>query len=92
MALPGLARTLVASGTLPQEAAEALYAKAQANKSSFITEAHPELAPLMHRRCAVLDWPARRLELLPEKSSCLPLRSSCRRMRTPWPPTAHKHG
>ncbi len=38
MALPGLARTLVASGTLPQEAAEALYAKAQANKSSFITE------------------------------------------------------
>jgi len=31
-----------------------------------ITEAHPELAPLMHRRCAVLDWPARRLELLPD--------------------------
>jgi len=38
MALPGLARTLVASGTLSQAAAEALYAKAQSNKSSFMAE------------------------------------------------------
>ncbi|WP_045476819.1 hypothetical protein [Serpentinimonas barnesii] len=34
--------------------------------TQVITEAHPDLAPLMHRRCAVLDWPARRLELLPD--------------------------
>lgn len=34
--------------------------------TQVITQAHPELVPLMHRRCAVLDWPARRLELLPD--------------------------
>ncbi len=34
--------------------------------TQVIAEAHPELVPLMHRRCAVLDWPARRLELLPD--------------------------
>jgi len=34
--------------------------------TQVITEAHPDLVPLMHRRCAVLDWPARRLELLPD--------------------------
>lgn len=33
--------------------------------TQVITEAHPDLAPLMHRRCAVLDWPARRLDVLP---------------------------
>jgi len=34
--------------------------------TQVISQAHPDLAPLMHRRCAVLDWPARRLELLPD--------------------------
>ncbi len=38
MALPGLARALVASGTLAQPLAEELYAKAQAKKTSFIQE------------------------------------------------------
>ncbi len=38
MALPGLARALVAAGTLPQSKAEELYAKAQAKKASFIHE------------------------------------------------------
>ncbi len=38
MALPGLARALVAAGTLPQKAAEELYARSQAKKSSFINE------------------------------------------------------
>ena len=38
MALPGLARALVAAGTLSQQSAEGLYAKAQAHKSSFIAE------------------------------------------------------
>jgi len=34
--------------------------------TQVITEAQPALAPLMQRRCAVLDWPVRRLELLPD--------------------------
>ncbi len=38
MALPGLARALVAAGTLPQKVAEELYARSQAKKSSFINE------------------------------------------------------
>lgn len=38
MALPGLGRALVAAGTLPQATAEELYAKAQAKKTSFISE------------------------------------------------------
>ena len=38
MALPGLGRALVATGTLPQKAAEEIYAKAQAKKTSFISE------------------------------------------------------
>ena len=38
MALPGLARALVASGTLTQKSAEDIYAKAQARKASFIAE------------------------------------------------------
>ncbi|TDQ45302.1 type IV-A pilus assembly ATPase PilB [Tepidicella xavieri] len=38
MALPGLARALVASGTLTQKTAEDIYAKAQARKASFIAE------------------------------------------------------
>jgi type IV pilus assembly protein PilB len=39
MALPGLARALVAAGTLNQARAEDIYAKAQARKVSFIHEA-----------------------------------------------------
>ncbi len=38
MALPGMARALVRSGTLLREQAESLYAKAQQNKTSFIAE------------------------------------------------------
>ncbi|WP_232788436.1 type IV-A pilus assembly ATPase PilB [Macromonas nakdongensis] len=38
MALPGLARALVAAGTLPQKTAEELYAQAQAKKANFIQE------------------------------------------------------
>ncbi len=38
MALPGLARALIASGTLAQKTAEEIYAKAQARKTSFIAE------------------------------------------------------
>ena len=38
MALPGLARALVAAGKLGQKSAEDLYRKAQANRSSFIAE------------------------------------------------------
>jgi type IV pilus assembly protein PilB len=38
MALPGLARALIASGALPQRLAEQLYASAQAKKTGFITE------------------------------------------------------
>jgi type IV pilus assembly protein PilB len=38
MALPGLARALIASGALPQRVAEQLYASAQAKKTGFITE------------------------------------------------------
>ncbi len=39
MALPGLARALVAAGTLNQSRAEEIYAKAQARKVGFINEA-----------------------------------------------------
>ncbi len=39
MALPGLARALVAAGTLSQARAEDIYAKAQARKVGFINEA-----------------------------------------------------
>lgn len=39
MALPGLARALVAAGTLDQGRAEEIYAKAQARKVGFINEA-----------------------------------------------------
>ncbi|TNF60467.1 MAG: type IV-A pilus assembly ATPase PilB, partial [Burkholderiales bacterium] len=38
MALPGLARALVAAGKLGQRAAEDLYKKAQSSRSSFIAE------------------------------------------------------
>ena len=38
IALPGLARALVAAGKLPQQAAEDLYRKAQANKTNFVAE------------------------------------------------------
>jgi type IV pilus assembly protein PilB len=38
LALPGLARALVSAGKLGQKAAEDLYGKAQANRSSFIAE------------------------------------------------------
>ena len=38
MALPGLARALIASGLLDQAKAEDIYAKAQARKASFINE------------------------------------------------------
>ncbi len=38
MALPGLARALISAGKLGQKAAEDLYRKAQANRSSFIAE------------------------------------------------------
>lgn len=39
MALPGLGRALVASGTLTQARAEEIYANAQASKAGFINEA-----------------------------------------------------
>ncbi|MDM7462796.1 type IV-A pilus assembly ATPase PilB [Tepidimonas taiwanensis] len=38
MALPGLARALIASGTLTQQQAEGLYGQAQRKRTSFITE------------------------------------------------------
>ncbi|WBY00836.1 type IV-A pilus assembly ATPase PilB [Ramlibacter tataouinensis] len=38
LALPGLARALVAAGKLGQKSAEELYRKAQSNRSSFIAE------------------------------------------------------
>ena len=38
MALPGLARALVAAGKLGQKAAEDIYRKAQTSKTSFISE------------------------------------------------------
>ncbi|MEN9887748.1 MAG: type secretory pathway, ATPase PulE/Tfp pilus assembly pathway, ATPase PilB [Pseudomonadota bacterium] len=38
MALPGLARALVAAGTLSQKTAEDIYARSQAKRSSFINE------------------------------------------------------
>ncbi|MES2936415.1 MAG: type IV-A pilus assembly ATPase PilB [Pseudomonadota bacterium] len=38
LALPGLARTLVTAGKLGQRAAEDIYRKAQANRTSFIAE------------------------------------------------------
>jgi hypothetical protein len=33
--------------------------------ADVIAQAYPRLAERMHRRTAVLDWQARRLELLP---------------------------
>jgi type IV pilus assembly protein PilB len=44
MALPGLARALVAAGTLNQSRAEEIYAKAQARKVGFINEAVSSVA------------------------------------------------
>ncbi|MCX8005527.1 MAG: type IV-A pilus assembly ATPase PilB, partial [Burkholderiaceae bacterium] len=38
MALPGLARALIAAGALSQQQAETLYARAQSHKTGFITE------------------------------------------------------
>jgi len=38
LALPGMARALVAAGKLPQKAAEDIYRKAQANRTSFMLE------------------------------------------------------
>jgi hypothetical protein len=38
MALPGLARALVAAGVLPQQTAEDIYVKAQTKKTSFVSE------------------------------------------------------
>ncbi|MDM7456793.1 MAG: type IV-A pilus assembly ATPase PilB [Tepidimonas sp.] len=38
MALPGLARALIAAGALSQQQAEMLYARAQSHKSGFISE------------------------------------------------------
>jgi type IV pilus assembly protein PilB len=38
LALPGLGRALVSAGKLPQRAAEDIYRKAQANRTSFIAE------------------------------------------------------
>ena len=38
MALPGLARALIAAGALSQQQAETLYARAQSQKTGFITE------------------------------------------------------
>ena len=38
VALPGLGRTLIAAGVLDQQAAEAIYRKALANRTSFLTE------------------------------------------------------
>ncbi|MFN3612172.1 type IV-A pilus assembly ATPase PilB [Tepidimonas sp.] len=38
MALPGLARALIAAGALTQQQAETLYARAQSHKTGFITE------------------------------------------------------
>ena len=38
VALPGLGRTLIAAGVLDQHAAEAIYRKALANRSSFLAE------------------------------------------------------
>ncbi|MCM2479948.1 type IV-A pilus assembly ATPase PilB [Serpentinimonas maccroryi] len=75
MALPGLARALVAAGTLTQQSAEGLYAKAQAHKSSFIAElvgsgalSASELAHTMSRTFAapLIDLDAIDVQRLPK--------------------------
>ena len=75
MALPGLARALVAAGTLSQQSAEGLYAKAQAHKSSFIAElvgsgalSARELAHTMSRTFAapLIDLDAIDVQRLPK--------------------------